>query len=110
MGDLIHVDYCLCGFSTDGRVHMWDVRRATGSLFTLDQYNGDKSKASSEAGRFSQYRCSSLCILHCVFMISIIKGATGKIFRCYRFCCRKVGTQEQMNDGMAVDLSQGMWH
>ncbi|KAI5610353.1 DNA excision repair protein ERCC-8, partial [Silurus asotus] len=35
--------------STDGRVRMWDVRRAAGSLFTLDQFNGDKSKASSEA-------------------------------------------------------------
>lgn len=42
----------LCGLSTDGRVHMWDVRRAAGSLFTLDQYNGDKSKASSEAGMY----------------------------------------------------------
>lgn len=26
------------------------MRRASGSLFTLDQHNGDKSKASSEAG------------------------------------------------------------
>lgn len=30
---------------------MWDVRRATGSLFTLDQHNGDKSKAATEAGK-----------------------------------------------------------
>lgn len=28
---------------------MWDVRRASGSLLTLDQHNGDKTKASSEA-------------------------------------------------------------
>ncbi|XP_030635656.1 DNA excision repair protein ERCC-8 isoform X2 [Chanos chanos] len=35
--------------SSDSRVRIWDVRRASGSLFTLDQYNGDKSKASSEA-------------------------------------------------------------
>lgn len=29
---------------------VWDVRRASGSVLTLDQHNGDKSKASSEAG------------------------------------------------------------
>lgn len=52
MSSEIHVECGLCGLSTDGRVRMWDVRRAAGSLFTLDQYNGDKSKASSEAGRY----------------------------------------------------------
>ncbi|XP_034026405.1 DNA excision repair protein ERCC-8 isoform X2 [Thalassophryne amazonica] len=35
--------------SADSKVKVWDVRRACGSLFTLDQHNGDKSKASSEA-------------------------------------------------------------
>lgn len=55
MSQLIHVEYCLCGLSTDGRVRVWDVRRAAGSLFTLDQYNGDKSKASSEAGTFNRF-------------------------------------------------------
>lgn len=59
MRDLIDVECCLCGLSADGRVRMWDVRRAAGSLFTLDQYNGDKSKASSEAGGFSHYSFSS---------------------------------------------------
>jgi len=39
--------------STDSRVRVWDVRRASGSLFTLDQHNGDKSKASSEAGEIT---------------------------------------------------------
>uniref|UniRef100_A0A8C1F5F1 Excision repair cross-complementation group 8 n=1 Tax=Cyprinus carpio carpio TaxID=630221 RepID=A0A8C1F5F1_CYPCA len=34
---------------TDSRNRVWDVKRASGSLFTLDQHNGDKSKASSEA-------------------------------------------------------------
>lgn len=29
---------------------MWDVRRASSSLLTLDQYNGDKTKAASETG------------------------------------------------------------
>lgn len=38
---------------------VWDVRRASGSLFTLDQHNGDKSKASSEAGTVI-YHFSSL--------------------------------------------------
>uniref|UniRef100_A0A3Q3G6A8 DNA excision repair protein ERCC-8 n=1 Tax=Kryptolebias marmoratus TaxID=37003 RepID=A0A3Q3G6A8_KRYMA len=32
----------------DSKVKVWDVRRASGSLFTLDQHNGEKSKASSE--------------------------------------------------------------
>ncbi|KAH0627963.1 hypothetical protein JD844_008577 [Phrynosoma platyrhinos] len=33
----------------DNRVKLWDVRRASACLLTLDQYNGEKSKASSEA-------------------------------------------------------------
>jgi len=36
--------------SADSRVKLWDVRRASGCLATLDQHNGEKSKASSEAG------------------------------------------------------------
>uniref|UniRef100_A0A671QNV2 DNA excision repair protein ERCC-8 n=1 Tax=Sinocyclocheilus anshuiensis TaxID=1608454 RepID=A0A671QNV2_9TELE len=42
-------DHILATASTDSRVRIWDVRRASGSLFTLDQHNGDKSKVSSEA-------------------------------------------------------------
>lgn len=42
-------EHILATASTDSRVRIWDVRRASGSLFTLDQHNGDKSKASSEA-------------------------------------------------------------
>uniref|UniRef100_A0A671P6Q0 DNA excision repair protein ERCC-8 n=1 Tax=Sinocyclocheilus anshuiensis TaxID=1608454 RepID=A0A671P6Q0_9TELE len=42
-------EHILATASTDSRVRVWDVRRASGSLFTLDQHNGDKSKASSEA-------------------------------------------------------------
>lgn len=34
--------------SADSKVKMWDVRRAASSLLTLDQYNGDKTKAASE--------------------------------------------------------------
>lgn len=36
--------------SADSKVKVWDVRRASGSLLTLDQHNGDTSKASSETG------------------------------------------------------------
>lgn len=36
--------------SADSKVKMWDVRRASSSLLTLDQYNGDKTKAASETG------------------------------------------------------------
>lgn len=42
-------EHILATASSDSRVRIWDVRRASGSLFTLDQHNGDKSKASSEA-------------------------------------------------------------
>uniref|UniRef100_A0A3Q1K1A3 DNA excision repair protein ERCC-8 n=1 Tax=Anabas testudineus TaxID=64144 RepID=A0A3Q1K1A3_ANATE len=42
---LPHTHICIA----DSKVKVWDVRRASGSLFTLDQHNGDKSKASSEA-------------------------------------------------------------
>ncbi|KAM4616059.1 DNA excision repair protein ERCC-8 isoform 1-T1 [Polymixia lowei] len=42
-------EHILATASADSRVRVWDVRRASGSLFTLDQHNGDKSKASSEA-------------------------------------------------------------
>jgi len=41
-------EYILASASADSRVRLWDVRRASGSLFTLDQHNGDQSKASSE--------------------------------------------------------------
>nr|XP_020449550.1 DNA excision repair protein ERCC-8 isoform X2 [Monopterus albus] len=42
-------EHILATASADSKVKVWDVRRASGSLFTLDQHNGDKSKASSEA-------------------------------------------------------------
>lgn len=31
--------------SADSRVKLWDVRRASGCLLTLDQHNGKKSQA-----------------------------------------------------------------
>ncbi|XP_056145369.1 DNA excision repair protein ERCC-8 [Lampris incognitus] len=42
-------EHILATASADGRVRVWDVRRASGCLFTLDQHNGENSKASSEA-------------------------------------------------------------
>ncbi|KAG5280707.1 hypothetical protein AALO_G00063110 [Alosa alosa] len=42
-------EHILATASADSRVRVWDVRRASGSLFTLDQHNGDKSKAATEA-------------------------------------------------------------
>ncbi|MEQ2164977.1 hypothetical protein GOODEAATRI_012270 [Goodea atripinnis] len=41
-------EYILATASADSKVNVWDVRRASGSLFTLDQHNGEKSKASSQ--------------------------------------------------------------
>lgn len=42
-------EHILATASADSKVKVWDVRRASGCLLTLDQHNGDKSKASSEA-------------------------------------------------------------
>lgn len=37
--------WCLFLLSADSRVKLWDVRRASGCLITLDQHNGEKSQA-----------------------------------------------------------------
>ncbi|XP_072262019.1 DNA excision repair protein ERCC-8 [Pyxicephalus adspersus] len=42
-------DFILATASTDSRVKLWDIRKASGCLITLDQHNGEKSKSSSEA-------------------------------------------------------------
>ncbi|KAJ7335935.1 hypothetical protein JRQ81_013876 [Phrynocephalus forsythii] len=42
-------EYILATASADSRVKLWDVRRASACLLTLDQHNGEKSKVSSEA-------------------------------------------------------------
>ncbi|KAM8887310.1 DNA excision repair protein ERCC-8 isoform 1-T1 [Spinachia spinachia] len=41
-------EHILATASADSKVKVWDVRRASGCLFSLDQHNGDKSKAASE--------------------------------------------------------------
>ncbi|XP_019733589.1 DNA excision repair protein ERCC-8 [Hippocampus comes] len=42
-------EHILATASADSKVRVWDVRRASGCLLTLDQHNSDKSKAASEA-------------------------------------------------------------
>ncbi|KAM8866741.1 DNA excision repair protein ERCC-8 [Synchiropus picturatus] len=55
-------EYILASASADSKVKVWDVRRASGSLLTLDQHNGEKSKASSEAvGTAHNGRANGLC-------------------------------------------------
>ncbi|CAI9536397.1 unnamed protein product [Staurois parvus] len=55
-------DFILATASADSRVKLWDVRKATGCLLTLDQYNGEKSKSSSEAANTAHNgRVNGLC-------------------------------------------------
>ncbi|XP_075054877.1 DNA excision repair protein ERCC-8 [Mixophyes fleayi] len=55
-------DYILASASADSRVKLWDVRKATGCLITLDQHNGEKSKASSESANTAHNgRVNGLC-------------------------------------------------
>uniref|UniRef100_A0A7M4FFW3 ERCC excision repair 8, CSA ubiquitin ligase complex subunit n=1 Tax=Crocodylus porosus TaxID=8502 RepID=A0A7M4FFW3_CROPO len=55
-------EHVLATASADSRVKLWDVRRASGCLFTLDQHNGEKSKASSEAANTAHNgRVNGLC-------------------------------------------------
>ncbi|XP_074425150.1 DNA excision repair protein ERCC-8 isoform X4 [Larus michahellis] len=55
-------EYILATASADSRVKLWDVRRASGCLSTLDQHNGEKSKAASEAASTAHNgRVNGLC-------------------------------------------------
>ncbi|XP_066567519.1 DNA excision repair protein ERCC-8 [Amia ocellicauda] len=55
-------EHILATASTDSQVRLWDVRKASGSLFTLDQHNGEKSKAASEAANTAHNgRVNGLC-------------------------------------------------
>lgn len=55
-------DHILATASADSRVKLWDVRKATGCLITLDQHNGEKSKSSSEAANTAHNgRVNGLC-------------------------------------------------
>ena len=63
--------------SADSKVKVWDVRRASGSLLTLDQHNGDKSKASSEAGTVtSSLLFLNLCVFHPSSLVSWVLRRT----------------------------------
>lgn len=55
--------------SADSKVKVWDVRQASGSLFTLDQHNGDKTKASSETGTVT---CPVFLPLYIVFVFPVL--------------------------------------
>nr|XP_033793502.1 DNA excision repair protein ERCC-8-like [Geotrypetes seraphini]XP_033793508.1 DNA excision repair protein ERCC-8-like [Geotrypetes seraphini]XP_033793515.1 DNA excision repair protein ERCC-8-like [Geotrypetes seraphini]XP_033793520.1 DNA excision repair protein ERCC-8-like [Geotrypetes seraphini]XP_033793526.1 DNA excision repair protein ERCC-8-like [Geotrypetes seraphini] len=55
-------EYILATASADSRVKLWDVRRASSCLITLDQHNGEKSKTSSEiANTAHNGRVNGLC-------------------------------------------------
>ncbi|XP_043919750.1 DNA excision repair protein ERCC-8 [Protopterus annectens] len=55
-------EYILATASADSKVRFWDVRRASGSLLSLDQHNGEKSKASSESANTAHNgRVNGLC-------------------------------------------------
>lgn len=55
-------DFILATACVDSRVKLWDVRKATGCLVTLDQHNGEKSKSSSEAANTAHNgRVNGLC-------------------------------------------------
>ncbi|XP_026870167.1 DNA excision repair protein ERCC-8 isoform X1 [Electrophorus electricus] len=58
-------EHILATAGTDSRVRVWDVRRASGSLFSLDQHNGDESRTSSETVNTAHDgRVNGLCFSH----------------------------------------------
>ncbi|XP_068135171.1 DNA excision repair protein ERCC-8 [Hyperolius riggenbachi] len=55
-------DCILATASADSRVKLWDVRKASSCLITLDQHSGEKSKSSSEAANTAHDgRVNGLC-------------------------------------------------
>ncbi|XP_076772337.1 DNA excision repair protein ERCC-8 isoform X4 [Arvicanthis niloticus] len=54
-------DYILATASADSRVKLWDVRRASGCLLTLDQHNGKKSQAVESANTAHNGKVNGLC-------------------------------------------------
>lgn len=55
-------DFILASASADSKVKLWDVRKASGCLITLDQHNGEKSKSSSQAANTAHNgRVNGLC-------------------------------------------------
>ncbi|XP_004862954.1 DNA excision repair protein ERCC-8 isoform X10 [Heterocephalus glaber] len=54
-------DHILATASADSRVKLWDVRRASGCLITLDQNNGEKSQAAESANTAHNGKVNGLC-------------------------------------------------
>uniref|UniRef100_A0A9L0RJW3 ERCC excision repair 8, CSA ubiquitin ligase complex subunit n=1 Tax=Equus caballus TaxID=9796 RepID=A0A9L0RJW3_HORSE len=54
-------EYILATASADSRVKLWDVRRASGCLITLDQHNGKKSQAVESANTAHNGKVNGLC-------------------------------------------------
>nr|XP_035956975.1 DNA excision repair protein ERCC-8 isoform X7 [Halichoerus grypus] len=54
-------EYVLATASADSRVKLWDVRRASGCLITLDQHNGKKSQAVESANTAHNGKVNGLC-------------------------------------------------
>ncbi|XP_036265585.1 DNA excision repair protein ERCC-8 isoform X3 [Pipistrellus kuhlii] len=54
-------DYILATASADSRVKLWDVRKASGCLITLDQHNGEKSQAAESANTAHNGKVNGLC-------------------------------------------------
>uniref|UniRef100_A0A8C5NUA2 DNA excision repair protein ERCC-8 n=1 Tax=Jaculus jaculus TaxID=51337 RepID=A0A8C5NUA2_JACJA len=54
-------DYILATASADSKVKLWDVRRASGCLMTLDQHNGEKSQAAESANTAHNGKVNGLC-------------------------------------------------
>eukprot|EP00069_Balaena_mysticetus_P018472 bmy_11406T0 len=51
----------LCDLSADSKAKLWDVRRASGCLITLDQHNGKKSQAVESANTAHNGKVNGLC-------------------------------------------------
>ncbi|XP_010851768.1 DNA excision repair protein ERCC-8 isoform X6 [Bos indicus] len=54
-------EYILATASADSRAKLWDVRRASGCLITLDQHNGKKSQAAESANTAHNGKVNGLC-------------------------------------------------
>ncbi|XP_019517086.1 PREDICTED: DNA excision repair protein ERCC-8 [Hipposideros armiger] len=54
-------EYTLATASADSRVKLWDVRRASGCLITLDQHNGKMSQAVESANTAHNGKVNGLC-------------------------------------------------
>uniref|UniRef100_A0A8D0J4U1 ELOVL fatty acid elongase 7 n=1 Tax=Sus scrofa TaxID=9823 RepID=A0A8D0J4U1_PIG len=54
-------EYILATASADSKAKLWDVRRASGCLITLDQHNGKKSQAVESANTAHNGKVNGLC-------------------------------------------------